>query len=36
MRAFDPEQTIGAAFCRDAQRNIACNDVVPFEAEDAA
>src|SRR5262249_33538437 len=25
----DPERTIGAAFCRDAQRNLACNDVVP-------
>ena len=32
----DPERTIGAAFCRDAQRNIACNDVVPsFQAEGA-
>jgi putative tryptophan/tyrosine transport system substrate-binding protein len=27
--ANDPEQTIGAVFCRDAQRNTACNDVVP-------
>src|SRR6516164_4096037 len=26
---FDPERTIGAAICHDAQRNIACNDVVP-------
>ena len=33
---FDPERTIGAAFCRDAQRNIACNNVVPsFQAEGA-
>jgi len=24
----DPERTIAAAFCRDAQRNIACNEVV--------
>jgi hypothetical protein len=29
----DPEQTIGAEFCRDAQRNTACNDVAPLHAE---